>query len=79
MNKLILVLIYVTMTLMLLNEGEYFIAQPLRKLKKYVDLTKVLISIEHPLNLVYDVFIKYRTKKADNTKPHFRIVAVFVE
>ena len=58
MNKLILILICITMTLVLLNEGECFVAAPLRKLKKYVKLTKVLASVEHLLNLVNDVYIK---------------------
>ena len=58
MNKLILVLICVTMTLVLLNEVKCFVAAPLRKLKKYVNLTKDLACIEHPLNLVNDVFIE---------------------
>ena len=58
MNKLILVLICVSMTLVLLNEIECFVADPLRKLKKYVTLTKVSASMRHQLNLVNDVFIE---------------------
>ena len=46
------------MTLVLLNEVECFVAAPLRKLKKYVNLTKVLTYVKHPLNLVNDVCIK---------------------